>query len=111
MLSCDCVEGDLLVVKAIYFFYFSGMSCIFPYLPVFMKQRGLLPSQIGVIKSAGKFMTVLIKPVLGGIADKTGRIRHVVFRIARGSNPTRGRAGTEGDAGFTVLYSIHVMAT
>ncbi|XP_035679961.1 uncharacterized protein LOC118418225 [Branchiostoma floridae] len=73
MSSCDCVDGDLLVIKAIFFFFFSGAACIHPYIAVYMKHQGLLPSQIGVIKSAGNFMSVIIKPLLGSIADKTGR--------------------------------------
>ncbi|XP_078607882.1 major facilitator superfamily domain-containing protein 6-like [Branchiostoma floridae x Branchiostoma japonicum] len=73
MSSCDCVDGDLLVIKAIFFFFFSGAACIHPYIAVYMKHQGLLPSQIGVIKSAGNFMSVVIKPLLGSIADKTGR--------------------------------------
>ncbi|KAI8513960.1 hypothetical protein Bbelb_082840 [Branchiostoma belcheri] len=74
---CDFVDGDLLVVKAIFFFFFSGAACIYPYVSVYMQQVGLLPSQIGLIKSAGNFMSIIIKPVLGSIADKTGRSKLV----------------------------------
>ncbi|XP_078607881.1 major facilitator superfamily domain-containing protein 6-like isoform X2 [Branchiostoma floridae x Branchiostoma japonicum] len=80
MSSCaDFVDGDLLVIKTIFFFFFSGMACIHPYIAVYMRHQGLLPSQIGVIKSAGNFMSVIIKPLLGSIADKTGRPKMVAI--------------------------------
>ncbi|XP_066282582.1 major facilitator superfamily domain-containing protein 6-like [Branchiostoma lanceolatum] len=51
-----------------------------------MKQVGLLPSQIGVIKSGGKFMSFIIEPVIGTIADKTGRSKIVaVFSVLAAS--------------------------
>ncbi|CAH1269412.1 MFSD6 [Branchiostoma lanceolatum] len=77
MSICDCVDGDLLVIKAIFFLYFAGNACIHPYISVYMKQLGLLPSQIGVIKSGGDLMSVILKPVIGSIADKTGRPKMV----------------------------------
>ncbi|XP_078694239.1 uncharacterized protein LOC144923529 [Branchiostoma floridae x Branchiostoma belcheri] len=46
-------------------------------MSVYMKQVGLLPTQIGLIKSVGNFMSIIIKPVLGSIADKTGRSKLV----------------------------------
>eukprot|EP00058_Branchiostoma_floridae_P016883 XP_002602371.1 hypothetical protein BRAFLDRAFT_98001 [Branchiostoma floridae] len=75
--DCACVDRDLLVVKAIFFLFYSGTSCIYPYLTVYMQQQGLLASQIGVIKSGGKFISVFIRPALGSIADITGRAKTV----------------------------------
>ncbi|XP_078585449.1 major facilitator superfamily domain-containing protein 6-like [Branchiostoma floridae x Branchiostoma japonicum] len=75
--DCASVDRDLLVVKAIFFLFYSGTSCIYPYLTVYMQQQGLLASQIGVIKSGGKFISVFIRPALGSIADITGRAKTV----------------------------------
>ncbi|XP_066282588.1 major facilitator superfamily domain-containing protein 6-like isoform X1 [Branchiostoma lanceolatum] len=79
MPSCDCVDRDLLVVKAIFFFFFSGMACVSPYMSIYMRHLGLRPSQTGVITATKNFMSALIKPLLGSIADKSGRPKVVAI--------------------------------
>ncbi|XP_078591907.1 major facilitator superfamily domain-containing protein 6-like [Branchiostoma floridae x Branchiostoma japonicum] len=79
MPSCDCVDGDLLVVKAVFFFFFSGMACVSPYMSIYLRYLGLRPSQTGVITATKNFMSAIIKPLLGSIADKTGRPKLVAI--------------------------------
>ncbi|XP_019642281.1 PREDICTED: major facilitator superfamily domain-containing protein 6-like isoform X1 [Branchiostoma belcheri] len=79
MPPCAYVDGDLLIVKAVYFFFFSGMACVAPYMSIYMRHLGLLPSQTGVITATKNFTSAFIKPLLGSIADKTGRHKTVAI--------------------------------
>ena len=46
------------------------MSSLLPYLSVYMKQLGLSPSETAIIYGLMPFLGALVRPVVGGIADK-----------------------------------------
>ncbi len=64
------IDESLLPYKLLYVLFRGGLACITPYLAVHLTQRGFGPLQAGAMASASCFVTAVMTPVLGFIADK-----------------------------------------
>lgn len=49
---------------------FLGLSCLMPYLPVFMRHKGLSESQVGLVRGTEAMALVLFTPLWGYMASK-----------------------------------------
>lgn len=66
--------------RAVEFAFWAAMAFLIPYLSVFYQQAGLSGFQIGLQTALYATMAMLIAPVWGVLADRTGRPR-LVFQI------------------------------
>ena len=64
---------------ALYVALYAGFGTASPFLPSFLSERGLTPSQIGVLLAAGTAIRLLSAPLAAQIADRLGRPRLVLL--------------------------------
>jgi MFS transporter, PPP family, 3-phenylpropionic acid transporter len=57
-------------LNALYFVVFGTIACFYPFLAVYLQQRGLTYTQIGVVFAANSVAAVLCQPIWGYITDK-----------------------------------------
>ncbi|XP_066282413.1 major facilitator superfamily domain-containing protein 6-like [Branchiostoma lanceolatum] len=76
--TCE-VNRRLLPVKGFYFFFNSAASCMWPYIPVYIRHLGVPAYQAGLISGAQPFAGFLFKPVLGFVADRLDRHKEVLL--------------------------------
>ncbi|EDO37431.1 predicted protein, partial [Nematostella vectensis] len=68
----------LLPSKIFYFFYFSAWGSLLPYLALYFKKLGLLPSQVGVLMGLRPFVNFICVPLFGLFVDKFNKGKHVI---------------------------------
>ncbi|MBZ0216362.1 MAG: MFS transporter [Fimbriimonadaceae bacterium] len=56
-----------------------------PFFPVWLTSRGLRAEEIGVVIAIPVFAKVVMSPLVGGLADRTGRRRRILMLLAFGS--------------------------
>lgn len=61
------------------YIYFAAIGSLLPYLALFMKGIGLTASQTGIIYGVMPFVSFLVKPVFGLVADKFQQHRVVLI--------------------------------
>lgn len=64
-----------------YFAFFGAMGAYFPYLPPWLKERGLSGLEISIITALMPVMSVLAPPLLGLASDTFG-LRGILIRVA-----------------------------
>ncbi|XP_055937436.1 maltose permease-like [Argiope bruennichi] len=69
----------LLPIKAHYLLIFGGSSAIYPYIYIYAKQLGMTADVVGYITSAMWCITVLSRPLLGGLADYFQKFKLVLI--------------------------------
>lgn len=69
------------LLKGLNFLYFGMLALFIPFLPVFLTEQGLTPSQIGLIVGTGGFVTIITQPLWGVISDRTKTIRKVMLLL------------------------------
>ncbi|SNT39513.1 MFS transporter, PPP family, 3-phenylpropionic acid transporter [Bacillus sp. OK838] len=69
----------LRLLKSFNFLYFGLLAIFIPFLPVYLADQGLRPTQIGFIIGTGGFVTLITQPLWGMISDKTRTIRKVLL--------------------------------
>ena len=62
--------SSLWVAKLYYFFFFSAVGALAPFLNVFLQERGLSGAEIGVIASIPPLIALTANPFWGGVADR-----------------------------------------
>lgn len=67
------------LLRGFNFLYFALLAMFIPFLPVYLDEQGLSPSQIGFIIGTGGFVTIIAQPLWGMISDKTRTIRKVLL--------------------------------
>lgn len=68
--NCPCIDQRVLVPKAFYTFFYTGIGALFPYLPVYFKQLHLTPHETGVLIGVRPLIQFLATPIWGAIADR-----------------------------------------
>lgn len=69
------------LLRGFNFLYFALLAMFIPFLPVYLSEQGLSPSQIGFIIGTGGFVTIIAQPLWGMISDKTKTIRKVLLAL------------------------------
>ena len=75
---CKDFNSKLVVYKGFYFFFFSAVGSLLPYITVFYKQLGLSAHQTGVLIGVRPVIQLLVQPLWGSIADTYKRSK-VIF--------------------------------
>ena len=88
---------------------FAVVGVITPFWPVFLKARGLTPTEIGLLLSAGLWMKVLANPLIAQIADRRGERRRPLLILA--STAFLGYLCFLFAEGFWGLLAINLLAT
>lgn len=57
-------------LKLYYFAIFGSIACFFPFLTIYLKEKGLSYSQIGISFALWSLVGIVIQPLWGFIADK-----------------------------------------
>ncbi|XP_022099002.1 major facilitator superfamily domain-containing protein 6-like [Acanthaster planci] len=80
------VNRALLPFKAVYFFFLAGMSCLIPFLPVYMRQLGLTIAETGLVRSLEPCISFAASPVWGSLADKYSKHKLLLIVSIAGSS-------------------------
>jgi MFS transporter, PPP family, 3-phenylpropionic acid transporter len=60
----------MMKLNTLYFVVFGSLACFYPFLTVYLSQRGLTYTQIGIVFAANSVAAVLCQPIWGYITDK-----------------------------------------
>lgn len=64
------VNGDLLVSKMFYFFFYSAFGSLFPLMGVYFKQLGMNPAQVGILTGVRPFIEIFSAPFWNSLAER-----------------------------------------
>ena len=64
---------------------FTAIGVNIPFWPIWLSSRGLGPVEIGMIVSLGLAMKVIANPLLGHLADRSGRRRSLMIMLSIGA--------------------------
>ncbi|MDF2067539.1 MFS transporter [Bacillus sp. Cr_A10] len=67
------------LLKGYNFLFFGLLALFIPFLPVYLEDKGLSASEIGLVIGTGGFVTLIAQPLWGFISDKTKTIRKVML--------------------------------
>ncbi|MEI4769332.1 MFS transporter [Psychrobacillus sp. FJAT-51614] len=67
------------LLKGFNFLFFGLLALFIPFLPVYLGEKGLTASEIGLIIGTGGFVTLIAQPLWGFISDKTKTVRRVML--------------------------------
>ena len=79
------LKRGLFYAKLFYFFFFSAIGCLVPYLNVYFAQQGLTGAQIGWLGSIAPLIALTANPAWGAIADRWQAHRKVLAVCAVGA--------------------------
>lgn len=65
-------SGTLLNLKLLFFFYYASVSCINPFLSVYYNSLGMSSETIGILSALSPFITLIVTPMWGVLADRSG---------------------------------------
>ena len=60
---------------------FAAFGVASPFLPAFLHERGLGPSQIGAVLAAGTAIRLITGPVISRLADRLGKHQQVLTAL------------------------------
>jgi PPP family 3-phenylpropionic acid transporter len=87
---------------------YAAFGVASPFLPAFLKSRGLPPEQIGLVLAAGTAARLLASPVAGRIGDLTQNLRGVlVASTALAALTTLGYLSAQGLWMLLAVYLLH----
>ncbi|BAU89398.1 major facilitator family transporter [Methylorubrum populi] len=94
-------SGRLLLLYAA---LYGGYGALSPFLPAFLETRGLGPSEIGTLLSAGMLVRLAAGPLAGRFADRSGAVRaFLAVGLALSAALTLAFLGGQG---FVVLLAV-----
>jgi len=81
---CPSLNKRLVIYKSFYFFFFSAVGSLFPYLAVFYKQLWLSAHETGILIGIRPLIQLFGTPMWGIIADtyKKGKVVFVISLVA-----------------------------
>jgi MFS transporter, PPP family, 3-phenylpropionic acid transporter len=77
-------RAQRIAIATVFAALFFVMGLHLPYWPVWLAAHGLSPEQVGVLLALGPWMRVVVNPVVGRLADRTGRARRIGQCLAVG---------------------------
>lgn len=72
-------------LKALLFFYYSAMTIIISYLPVYFNEIGLSGTQIGILLAVGPLAAMIAQPFWGYMTDKYKTSKKIIILCLTGS--------------------------
>lgn len=104
--------GRRLAIRLALFYgaFFLVIGCYMPYLPVWLKARGMGAIEIGVLLTAPLFGRMLFAPLIAFLADRSGNRRRFLIALAWGALASFGllhyASGFAQLLGVIVLFSV-----
>lgn len=77
--KCSKINKKLIPYKLFYFFFFSAVGSLFPYLAIFYKQQQLSARQTGILIGLRPVLQLVSSSVWGIIGDRYGKIKLIFF--------------------------------
>lgn len=68
-----------------YFLYFGTVGITQPFLPAYLRSLELSTTQVGLLLALSPLMSLLSPPLWGHVADRTGRLSHVLTLLVVGA--------------------------
>lgn len=69
-------------LSALYGGIFLILGIIMPFWPVWLKAKGLSPSEIGIVLAAGSAFRVLVSPLVANVCDRTGERKRPIVLLS-----------------------------
>ncbi|MBJ7578447.1 MFS transporter [Devosia sp. MC532] len=66
---------------AYYFALYAQIAIGISFMPLWLQSEGLSIQDIGTMTAAGALLAVLINPIVGGLADKTGQAKFILLGL------------------------------
>ncbi|MCK8496841.1 MFS transporter [Myxococcus fulvus] len=74
-----------LPLAGFYFLYFAAVGIVLPFLPAWFKSLSLSATQVGLLLCLSPLASLLVPPMWGHLADRTGRASRVLTVLALGA--------------------------
>lgn len=87
--------------------FFLTLGIYLPFWPVFLAHRGLSGGEIGTVLALGTWAKVAVSPVMGRIADRSGRPRGVMAALA--AFAVLAAAALIPARGFWPVLGVHIL--
>ncbi len=68
-----------------YFLYFGTVGITQPFLPAYLRSLALSTTEVGLLLALSPLASLLTPPLWGHLADRTGRLGHVLTLLAMGA--------------------------
>lgn len=78
-------KGTTLRLAAAYVLYFAGIGITLPFLPGYLANLGMSGAQVGALLAVGPSLALIMPPVWGQLADRTGRGGMIVTGLCLGA--------------------------
>jgi len=75
------LESDRVNLSLLYVFIYASWAAWWSLFNVFLKEAGLTGLQIGIVSSIAPVMMFIVQPFWGGVADRWGRKRLLLFSL------------------------------
>lgn len=72
-------------LKLFMFFMFGPIAMFSPYLPLYLKDKGLSPTEIGLLLTAGPIVALAANPFWGYIGDRLQNLKLVLLLLMTGT--------------------------
>ncbi len=104
------LAADMLAVRvaAVYATLFFGIGVSLPFLPVWLKAKGLDAQTIGLALALQSLMRVLVAPAVSHLADRLGRLRPVMMAAAATSLAGLAWLGGVAEGAGALLFGVAV---
>ncbi len=86
--------------------YFCLIAIFIPFLPVYLNEQGLTPSQIGFIAGTGGIITIIAQPLWGMISDHRKTIRKVLLLLLVISSATGYFLFASSTYGLLIMFAM-----
>ncbi|MBP1931283.1 MFS transporter [Ammoniphilus resinae] len=63
------------------FLFYASMACIAPFIPLYFQDKGLSPTEIGLVLTAGPFISIFAQPLWGYVSDRRQTVKKVLLLI------------------------------
>jgi len=91
-----------------YFFIFLSLGISFPFFPILLEERGLTPSQVGLVFSVSSIVSGLYGYYMGRISDVAGRLRTLYPNILVGGISVMALYRSPTPLILALLYTVFV---
>ena len=68
-----------------YFLFFSTVGITQPFLPAYLRSLALSTTEVGLLLALTPLASLVAPPLWGHLADRTGRLSHVLTLLAMGA--------------------------
>lgn len=71
----------LWTMRGLNFSYYATTAVLMPFLPLYFEQRGYSSAQIGILMTAGPFVTMFAQPLWGYLSDRYQTLKLIILGL------------------------------